>query len=71
MTATDRLLQELGEPIEPVDLAERLGIDPRTLKKYAGRWGGVEVAPGIIRFFENRVQEKLNAQPECPPRPAS
>jgi len=35
---------------------------PRTIRKYAYKWGGVEVAPGTWRFFENRIKEVLNAQ---------
>ena len=67
---TDRLRSELGEPLDAADLAEILGIDPRTVKRYADRWGGVEVAPGTYRFFENRVREILNSQPDAPAWPA-
>jgi DNA-directed RNA polymerase specialized sigma subunit len=46
-----------GRAMKPTELAKFLGIDVRTVKKYGDRWGGVEVAPGYMRFFENRVLE--------------
>ena len=51
-----------GKSIKPSELAKFLGVDVRTVKKYGHRWGGVEVAPGYMRFFEKRVQEVLNAE---------
>jgi uncharacterized protein YjcR len=51
-----------GRAMKPTELAKFLGIDVRTVKKYGDRWGGVEVAPGYMRFFENRVLEALNAE---------
>ena len=61
MTFTE-LTAKYGKPITPKELAKFLRIDYRTVKKYYFRWGGVEVAPGIIRFFENIVTEVLNAK---------
>jgi hypothetical protein len=51
-----------GRFIKPKELAEFLGVDRRTVIKYAAIWGGVEVAPGTYRFFENRIMEVLNAK---------
>jgi len=51
-----------GQSIRPEELAKFLGIDTRTVVKYADRWGGVEVCPGKYRFFENRIKEVLDAQ---------
>ena len=51
-----------GRSISPLELAVFLGIDRRTVIKYAHKWGGVEVAPGTWRFFEKRITEVLNAE---------
>jgi hypothetical protein len=48
-----------GKSIKPADLANFLQVDPRTLVKYADRWGGVQVAPGRYRFFENLIKENI------------
>ena len=61
MNVTD-LKKTYGRSIKPRELAEFLGVDPRTVVKYADRWGGVQVAPGTYRFFENRIKEVLDAQ---------
>jgi hypothetical protein len=61
MTAQD-LENLFGKTIEPKELAAFLRLDVRTVKKYADRWGGVEVAPGKIRFFEKPVLEVLHAE---------
>ena len=53
---------EYGRSITPKELGKFLGLDPRSLIKYADRWGGVEVFPGTWRFFENRVKEVLDAE---------
>ena len=55
-------LQAIGKPLNSVELANILGVDRRTIIKYADRWGGVEVAPGVFRFFEHIVAEKINAK---------
>jgi hypothetical protein len=47
LTSTE-LTEIYGRYIEPVELAKFLGIDSRTVVKYAPRWGGVEVSPGIM-----------------------
>ena len=44
-----------GLSMTPKGLADFLGVDARTVIKYAHIWGGVEVAPGTYRFFENRI----------------
>ena len=51
---------QLGNAVTPKELAIVLGIDSRTVVKYASRWGGVEVAPGVWRFFEKRIKEVLD-----------
>lgn len=51
-----------GRSINPQELADFLGIDRRTVIKYAHKWGGVEVTPGTWRFFEKRILEVLNAE---------
>jgi hypothetical protein len=61
MTSTE-LTEIYGRSIKPGELAKFLGIDRRTVVKYAQRWGGVEVSPGNLRFFENRIKEVLNAK---------
>jgi hypothetical protein len=61
MTSTE-LTEIYGRSIKPGELAKFLGIDRRTVVKYAPRWGGVEVSPGKLRFFENRIKEVLNAK---------
>ena len=55
------LIKKYGRPIKPKELGQFLGLDRRTVVKYAHLWGGVEVAPVITRFFENLVEEVLNA----------
>ncbi|MEN6469584.1 MAG: hypothetical protein ABFD45_11615 [Smithella sp.] len=61
MTGTD-MQNILGRAITPQELGKFLNLDRRTIIKYAARWGGVEVAPGTWRFFENRIMEVLNAE---------
>jgi hypothetical protein len=61
MTSTE-LTEIYGRTIKPNELAKFLKIDRRTVVKYAHRWGGVEVSPGKLRFFENRIKEVLNAK---------
>ncbi|MEN6375081.1 MAG: hypothetical protein ABFD75_09920 [Smithella sp.] len=51
-----------GRAVTPQELGKLLKIDRRTVIKYAARWGGVEVAPGTWRFFENRIKEGMNAE---------
>ena len=52
--------QEYGKALTPKQLADFLGIDPRTVLKYRDRWGGVQVSPGIWRFFEKTIKEVIN-----------
>jgi len=51
-----------GRSIEPKELAKFLGLDTRTVIKYADKWGGVEVCPGKYRFFDKLVRRKIDAQ---------
>ena len=55
------LQQEFGAPMTVSQVAELLGVDRRTIKKYPELYGGVWVAPGRLRFFENRIREILDA----------
>lgn len=57
----ERFKDSYGSFITPQELSEFLGIDVRTVKKYSHHWGGVEVSPGIIRFFSAEVERRLNA----------
>ena len=61
---------ELGRPLTPQELAQLLGVSTNTVRKYRERWGGVEVAPGTIRFFENKVKEMIHASTNQEIRPA-
>ena len=61
MSAIERLLIENGEPMTPQEVANFLGVDVRTVKKYGGSLGGVRVAPGRWRFFENRIRRFIDA----------
>ncbi|GAB6039235.1 hypothetical protein JCM15519_37940 [Fundidesulfovibrio butyratiphilus] len=54
-------LEELGATLTVCELAKVLRIAPNTVRKYHKQWGGVEVAPGTFRFFENIVKEKIHA----------
>jgi len=65
------LSEELGKPLTPQDLARILGVCTNTIRRYYTRWGGVQIAPGKIRFFENRVKEVLNASTAQEVQPAS
>ena len=51
-----------GRMITPKELASFLRVDPRTVVKYAHRWGGIEISPGKYRFFENRIKEAIDAE---------
>jgi len=61
MTISD-LKEKFGRPIPASELAAFFGVDLRTLKKYAHLWGGIEVAPGRLQFFEKLVEDRINAQ---------
>jgi len=63
--------QDFGNCLTASELAEFLKLDRRTIVKYAYRWGGVEVTPGTWRFFEKRIKEVLNAEPNYETRRAS
>lgn len=55
------LQKELGSPLTPKDLAQMLGVSVQTVRRYYIRWGGIEVAPGTVRFFEHIVKERIDA----------
>jgi hypothetical protein len=57
-----QIVPDLGRAIKPDDLAKRLDIDVRTVKKYPHLWGGLRTTPrGGFRFFENLVEEAIYA----------
>ena len=63
MTLED-LVAEFGRPIPEAVFAVYLGIDARTMRKYADHWGGVEIIPGRYAFFESQVRKVIeNAKP--------
>src|SRR5690349_4569338 len=66
----DALIAEYGPALTPQEFAAFLRVDVRTVRRYAPRWGGVEVAPGTWRFFEKRIARILNAIPEHEERQA-
>lgn len=53
------LREELGRALTSQEVGELFGIAPRTVRKYSDRLGGVEIAPGCLRFFENRIRFDL------------
>jgi hypothetical protein len=74
MTAKD-LETEFGRCIPDNELAKYLGVDVRTVRKYAAGLGGVMVMPGKYIFFKKVLKEKIkNAEPNhekrCPPVPS-
>ena len=62
------LRAELGATLTPADVVELLRLDVSTVKKYASRLGGVEVAPGTLRFFEGKLREVLCADTDAAAR---
>ena len=54
------LRQEYGEPLTVTQVAKIFGVDRRTVIKYPDYYGGVRVAPGCLRFFENRIRGIIN-----------
>jgi hypothetical protein len=55
------LEQSLGAPITPTALARWLGVSVQTIRKHADRWGGVEVTPKKLIFFERIVEERIKS----------
>jgi hypothetical protein len=54
------LREEYGEPLTVTEVAIIFGVDRRTIKKYPYLYGGVEIAPGCLRFFEKRIRGIIN-----------
>lgn len=50
-SVVDDIKQEYGKALTPSELAAIISVSPNTVRKYHQRWGGIEVAPGKIRFF--------------------
>ena len=57
----EELRKDYGDPLTAAEVAAFFGVDRRTVQKYPERFGGVWVAPGRLRFFENRIREILHA----------
>lgn len=57
MDVVDELEQEFGRSLTAKELAQLLRIDPRTVNRYASRWGGIEVSPNRYRFFEKPIKQ--------------
>ena len=55
------ILEELGSPLGTNDVAKILGIDQRTVRKYAKDLGGVVLPNGRLRFFDNRIRSYIDA----------
>ena len=60
MTLED-LQSVFGRVVWDKTLAEYIGVDVRTLKKYAHLLGGLEISRGRFVFFENVLKEVLYA----------
>lgn len=61
MTAKN-LESKYGRCIPDTELAEYLGLDIRTLRKYADKLCGVAVLPNKYVFFEKVLQRRIYAQ---------
>jgi DNA-directed RNA polymerase specialized sigma subunit len=57
MDVIDELEEEFGRSLTAKELAQLLRIDPRTVNRYASRWGGIEVSPNRYRFFEKSIKQ--------------
>ncbi|MCA1794253.1 MAG: helix-turn-helix domain-containing protein [Desulfobacteraceae bacterium] len=55
------LKDELGRTLTTKDVAALLGVDPRTVKRYASELGGVRIGPRLILFFENSLRRLIDA----------
>lgn len=53
---TEWLEKRFGRAVKHTALARYLGLDPRTVRKYADQWGGVQMG-GQVLFFENKLEE--------------
>lgn len=56
------LEHQYGHALKPEELAQFLNVDVLTVMRDPGWWGGLEVAPGKIRFFQKKIEERLDAQ---------
>lgn len=63
MTAAD-LVATYGRLVPLKEVAAFFGLAEGTVRKYAHRLGGIEVIPGVWRFYESRIaNEVMNGQP--------
>jgi len=59
---TQELEEHFGTALTPKELAEFLKLDVRTVRKYHEDWDGIEIFPGKLMFFTNKVKERLDAK---------
>ena len=55
-------MNRIQKPLTPQELAERLNLDVRTIRKYYSELGGVRLGPRKILFFEEEVIHAIQAQ---------
>ncbi|TKB11246.1 helix-turn-helix domain-containing protein [Desulforhopalus sp. IMCC35007] len=55
-------MRKLQKPLTPQELADRLNLDVRTVRKYYAELGGVRLGPRKILFFEEEVAYAIQAQ---------
>jgi hypothetical protein len=55
-------MRKLQQPLTPQELADRLNLDVRTVRKYYAELGGVRLGPRKILFFEEEVVYAIQAQ---------
>jgi hypothetical protein len=55
-------MKTLNKPLSPQELADKLDLDVRTVRKYYAQLGGVRLGPRKILFFEEEVLNALQAQ---------
>jgi len=55
-------MKKLQKPLTPQELADRLNLDVRTVRKYYAELGGVRLGPRKILFFEEEVVYAIQAQ---------
>lgn len=56
------MTKRIQKPLTPQELAERLNLDVRTVRKYYCELGGVRLGPRKILFFEEEVIYAIQAQ---------
>lgn len=54
-------IADLGQAYTPDQAGKLLGLSGNTMRRHRDRFGGIEVIPGQLRFFEKILEEKLHA----------